>query len=61
LAEDGDCLIALVFHDPEITLFQAGDELAAIIHDGDVQDDQIYVLLDRIVRAPQGSLRGSRL
>ena len=61
LAEDGDLLVGLVFQDAEIALLQAGDELPAIIHDGDVQDDQIYVFLDGIVRRRRGCLRGRRL
>src|SRR2546428_718407 len=61
LAEDRNLLIGLIFHDVEIALFQAGNELPAIIHDGDVQDDQIYVFLDGIVRRRRGCLRGRRL
>jgi hypothetical protein len=54
-------LLDFVFPDTEIALLQAGDELPAIIHDGDVQDDKAYVLLDGIVRRLRGSLRGRRL
>jgi hypothetical protein len=45
----------------EICLLQAGDELPPIIHDRNVQDNEIYVLLDGVIRSLKGSLRSRRL
>ena len=45
----------------EIALLQAGNELAAIIHNGDVKDDKVDVLLDGVVGALQRSLGGGGL
>jgi hypothetical protein len=59
LAENRDFLIDLVFQDVEIVLLQPWDELPAIVHDRDVQDNEIYVLLNGVIRPLQGSL-GSR-
>jgi hypothetical protein len=45
----------------EIALFEARDKLPAIIYDRDVQDNEIYIFLDRVVGTLEGSLRSRGL
>jgi hypothetical protein len=56
LLEDGQLLLDFVLQDLEVVLYQSGDEHAAVIQHGNVQNDQVGLRLD-----PKSVIRRRRL